>query len=109
MIHELRAYRCMPGRLPALLSRIERHTLRIWDKHGIRPLGIWTTPGAEGDQQLTYMLAWEDMATREKRWNAFLTDPERIANLVETEQAGPLVRNISNQLLTPALVPPIRR
>jgi hypothetical protein len=109
MIHELRAYRCMPGRLPDLLSRLEGHTLRIWEKHGIRPLGVWTTEAGEGDQQLTYMLAWDSLAEREKRWNAFLTDPERIANLVETEQAGSFVRHISNQLLTPALLPPARR
>ena len=30
MIHELRVYRCVPGRQPALLSRFENETLRIW-------------------------------------------------------------------------------
>ena len=36
MIYELRIYRCVPGRKPALLSRFENETLRIWEKHGIR-------------------------------------------------------------------------
>jgi hypothetical protein len=36
MIYELRIYRCVPGRTPALLSRFENETLRIWEKHGIR-------------------------------------------------------------------------
>ena len=36
MIYELRSYRRAPGRQPALLSRFEHETLRIWEKHGIR-------------------------------------------------------------------------
>jgi hypothetical protein len=101
MIYELRTYRCMPGRMPALLSRIQNHTLASWEKHGIRQAGFWTTLIGESDQQLTYMLAWDSLAEREKRWAAFLADPERIANVAETEKDGPLVRNISNQLLAP--------
>jgi hypothetical protein len=29
-----------PGRKPALLSRFENETLRIWEKHGIRQAGF---------------------------------------------------------------------
>ena len=36
MIHELRIYHCVPGRLPALHQRFEKATLKLWDKHGIR-------------------------------------------------------------------------
>ena len=43
MIHELRIYRCVPGRLPALLKRFEAVTLKLWDKHNIRQVGFWTT------------------------------------------------------------------
>ena len=35
MIHEVRHYICVPGRLPALLKRFETKTLAIWKKHGI--------------------------------------------------------------------------
>jgi NIPSNAP len=101
MIYELRIYRCMPGRLPALLSRFQNHTLRIWEKHGIRQAGFWTTLIGESNQQLTYMLAWDSMAERERRWGAFLADPEWIATSIETEKDGQLVQNISNQLLAP--------
>ena len=48
------------------------------------------------------MLAWESMAEREKRWGAFLTDPEWVAVVAKTERDGQLVENISSQLLTPA-------
>jgi hypothetical protein len=42
MIYELRSYRCVPGRMPALLSRFQNETLRIWEKHGIRQAGLPT-------------------------------------------------------------------
>jgi hypothetical protein len=101
MIYELRIYRSVPGRLPALLSRFQNHTLRIWEKHGIRQAGFWTTLIGESSQQLTYMLAWGSMAEREKRWSAFHADPEWILSSAESEKDGQLVQNISNQLLAP--------
>ena len=36
MIYEMRIYRCVPGRLPALLKRFETVTLKVWEKHGIK-------------------------------------------------------------------------
>ena len=101
MIYELRIYRCVPGRLPALVSRFQNQTLRIWEKHGIRQAGFWTTLVGESNQQLTYMLCWDSLAEREKRWGAFLADSEWIATAAETEKDGPLVQNISNELLLP--------
>jgi len=56
MIYELRVYRSVPGRLPALLSRYQDHTLRIWGKHVIRQAGFWTTLIGESSQHITYML-----------------------------------------------------
>src|SRR5216684_3795641 len=79
MIYELRIYRCVPGRKPALLSRFEKETLRNWEKHGIRQAGFWTTLIGKSSQEITYMLAWDSMAEREKRWGAFLADPEWVA------------------------------
>jgi hypothetical protein len=101
MIYELRNYHAVSGRLPALISRFQHNTLRIWEKHGIRQIGFWTTLVGESNQQLTYMLAWDSMAEREQRWDAFLTDLEWIATAAASEKDGPLVQNISNELLMP--------
>ena len=101
MIYELRIYRSVPGRMPALLSRFQNHTLRIWEKHGIRQAGFWTTLVGESSQQVTYMLAWDSMAEREKRWKAFLADPEWLTTSAATEKDGPLVQDIRNELLVP--------
>jgi len=102
MIYELRIYRCTPGRVESLLSRFQNHTFRIWERHGIRQSGFWTTLIGKSSREITYMLAWDSLAEREKRWKAFLADPEWIAVAVETEKDGPLVEDISSQLLAPA-------
>jgi hypothetical protein len=101
MIHELRIYRCMPGRLPALLARFETITLKLWEKHGIRQAGFWTTLVGESNQDLTYLLAWESMAERETKWTAFATDPEWLAARAETEKDAQIVQTVANQFLAP--------
>jgi hypothetical protein len=101
MIYETRVYRCLPGRLPALLKRFETITLKLWDKHGIKQAGFFTTLVGESNQELTYILAWESLADREKKWGAFATDPEWLAARSKSEEDGQIVGNIVNQLLVP--------
>lgn len=101
MLYELRIYDAMPGKLPALLQRFDKATLDIWKKHGIRQAGFWTTLIGENNQQLTYMLIWESLAEREKKWTAFAADPQWHAARSESERDGPLVMNASNQILQP--------
>ena len=52
MIYELRIYQCVPGRLPALIKRFEDHTLKIWEKHGVRQAGFWTVLIGDGSNDL---------------------------------------------------------
>jgi hypothetical protein len=59
MIYEYRVYRCLPGRLPALLKRFENHTTKIWEKHDIKPAGFWTVLIGDGNHDLHYFIAWE--------------------------------------------------
>jgi hypothetical protein len=101
MIYEMRVYRCVPGRLPALIKRFETITIEIWKKHGIRQAGFWTTMIGESNHELIYLLAWESLAEREAKWGAFQNDPEWIAKRAETERDGPIVASIANQILTP--------
>ena len=101
MIYEIRVYRCVPGRLPALLNRFQNTTLKLWEKHGIRQAGFWTTLVGESNNDLTYMLVWESLAEREQKWAAFSADAEWISKRAESEKDGPIVQTLSNQLLTP--------
>src|SRR5580698_11389343 len=101
MIYELRIYRCLPNRLSALLKRFETNTLRIWEKHGSRQAGFCTTVIGESNLDLTYLLAWESLAEREKKWAAFQSDPEWIAARAESEKDGPILTHFSNSILQP--------
>ena len=101
MLYELRVYRCIPGRLPALLKRFETVTLGMWERHGIRQAGFWTTVIGESNQDLTYLLAWDSMSEREQKWNAFQSDPEWIAARAESERDGAIVANITSSFLQP--------
>ena len=88
MIHGLRVYECIPGRLPDLLRRFETITLKLWDKHGIRQAGFWTTLIGANNQRLIYLLAWELLAERERKWNAFTADPDWLTARTQTEANG---------------------
>jgi hypothetical protein len=101
MIYEMRVYRTVPGRLPALLQRFENVTLKLWEKHGIRQAGFWTTLIGESNHELTYLLAWESLAEREKKWNVFMSDPTWISARAESEKDGPILANATNQILQP--------
>jgi NIPSNAP protein len=101
MLYELRVYNCISGRLPALLKRFETATLKIWDKHGIRQAGFWTTQIGESNNDLHYFLAWESLAEREKKWGAFMTDPEWLTARAESERDGPIVASIKSMILQP--------
>ncbi len=101
MLYEMRIYHCIPGRLPALNKRFESTTLKLWKKHGIRQVGFWTDLIGDSNQKLTYMLAWESLAEREKKWNAFAADPEWHAKRAESEKDGPIVAHLENSILAP--------
>jgi NIPSNAP len=108
MIHELRIYHCVPGRLPALLKRFETITLKLWERHGIRQAGFWTVAIGESNQDLYYLLEWDSLAEREKTWNAFITDPEWLEKRAETERDGQIVASVNNQILQPTAFSSVR-
>ena len=101
MIYEMRIYRCVPGRLPALLKRFETVTLKLCEKHGIKQAGFFTTLIGESNHELTYFLAWDSLADREAKWGKFMTDPDWMKARAESEADGQIVGNIVSQLLTP--------
>ena len=101
MLHELRIYECVSGRLPDLLNRFETITLKLWEKHGIKQAGFWTTVIGESNQTLYYLVEWESLADRERKWNAFGSDPEWLSARAKTEANGAIVNNVKNFILAP--------
>ena len=107
MIYEIRIYDAMPGKLPALNDRFAKITLGYFEKHGIKSVGYWTDLiGISG--RLTYMLAFDDLAHRERAWGGFQADEERLARFAETEKDGPLVARVENRIMRPTPYSPIQ-
>ncbi|MDQ3701840.1 MAG: NIPSNAP family protein [Chloroflexota bacterium] len=100
MLYELRIYECVPGRLPALHQRFRDVTLKMFEKHAITVVGYWEDVIGENNR-LIWMIRWESMADRERKWDGFSTDPEWVAARAKTEESGPIVARIRNTLMRP--------
>lgn len=101
MIYELRIYRALPGRMSALLKRFETKTLKIWERLGIRQAGFWTTMIGPSHLELVYMLAWESLEERQRKWDEFQADPEWLLAWAESEKDGIIVGNVASSFLNP--------
>lgn len=108
MLYELRTYHVMPGKLPDLNRRFADITMGYFKQYGIEVVGFWTNELGGSSDQLIYMLAWESLAEREKKWNAFVADKERLAKFAETEKNGMLVRKLTAQILRPTAYSPMK-
>ncbi|GAC1354188.1 MAG: NIPSNAP family protein [Herpetosiphon sp.] len=108
MIYELRIYDAMPGKLAALNARFANTTTHLFKKHGITAVGYWTTYIGPNANTLTYILAYEDMADRQRRWDAFQSDPEWQAARAESERDGPLAERIQTIMLQPTAFSPLQ-
>ncbi|MBA3944911.1 MAG: NIPSNAP family protein [Herpetosiphonaceae bacterium] len=108
MIYELRIYDAMPGKLAALHTRFTTATVRLFEKHGIKPVGFWTTYIGPNSNTLTYILAWEDLGERQRRWDAFASDPEWQAAKAESEKDGSLTERVQNMIMQPTGYSPLQ-
>lgn len=107
MIYELRIYDVVPGKLPALNDRFAKITMGYFRKYGIKVVGFWTDEVGVSNR-LTYMLAFDDMAHRDKVWTAFRADPERLKAFAETEKDGALVARVTSTIMRPTAYSPMQ-
>ncbi|GMU39697.1 MAG: hypothetical protein AMXMBFR23_05630 [Chloroflexota bacterium] len=108
MIYELRIYTANTGKMPALHARFRDHTLRLFERHGIRSVGYWTNSVGGRTDELWYMLEFDDVAHRQAAWAAFQADTEWHRVRAESEADGPLVHHIENRLMSPTDYSPRR-
>jgi len=98
MLYESRVYVAVPGKLPAINDRFANHTMGFFKNHGIGMMGFWTDEiGASN--QMTYILSFDSMADREKKWAAFGADTGWQQVRAETERGGPLVAVVYNSFM----------
>jgi NIPSNAP len=76
-VYELRTYTTLPGRLQALHKRFADHTMKLFEKHGMKNEGYWSpTDEKLKDTVLIYIISHDSMAAAEKSWAAFQADPD---------------------------------
>jgi hypothetical protein len=107
VIYELRSYEVVPGRMPAMHARFQNHTLGLFRKHGIGVVGFWEAIVGTTNV-LHYVLQFDDLAHREKAWNAFMADPDWQRVRAESEKDGPIVARVRNELWRPTPYSPMQ-
>ena len=99
-IYELRTYTTLPGRLPALHKRFAEHTMKLFEKHGIRNEMYWIlTDDARKDNTLIYLLSHESQEAAEKNWKAFQADADWIKVRDASEVDGKILAKAPERVL----------
>ena len=108
-LYELRIYTAAPGKTDALHERFREHTLRLFEKHGIRNVGYWTGVEDGHRDKLYYLVAYPDREAREQRLvNGIARDPAFLQAVAESEKGGKLTSGTESVLLDPADYSPMR-
>ena len=108
MLYEYRRYEVTPGRKPDLDARFRDLTLPLWEKHGMRAVGLFDVEIGTMTNEFHYLLAWESLAEREQRFAAFLQVPEWQQGRADSEANGPLAQRVHNQIWRPAPYSPLK-
>ena len=91
-VYELRTYTTLPGQLPAPHKRFTEHTMKLFEKQGMKNRVYWVpTDEARKDNTLIYFLVHESQEAADKSWKAFAADPEWIKVRDASESDGKIL------------------
>tara|TARA_B100000902_G_scaffold35943_1_gene43077 strand:- start:222 stop:686 length:465 start_codon:yes stop_codon:yes gene_type:complete len=115
-VYEMRVYYTHEGKFDDIISRFENHTTKLFEKHGFRNVGYWTTLKRDslsfadtfifqnnGNEALVYIVSFKDMDARNKSWDSFINDPEWTKVFEESRLNGPIVKEIEQVFLSPTI------
>lgn len=99
--YELRTYTAVASRLPALHARFRNHTVRLFEKHGMKMVGFWTP--VDKENTLIYVIEHASPEAATKSWAAFRADPDWIKakKASEDDAGGPLTEKVESVFMTP--------
>jgi hypothetical protein len=101
-VYELRTYTTLPGKLPDLLARFKNHTIKLFEKHGMRNVGYWVPQEApRSGNTLIYIVAHKSREAAAKSWDAFRADPAWINARTESEAKGKIVEKVESVFMEP--------
>jgi hypothetical protein len=96
-VFELRVYHTFPGKLPDLLARFRDHTMKLFERHGIKNVAYWTpTDEPAKSSTLVYIVRHPSREAAAANWKAFSDDPEWKDVKAKSEANGDLVQKIDS-------------
>ncbi len=108
-VYELRTYHTLPGRLPALQARFRDHTVKLFEKHGMKNVGYWVPQDAPNSENtLIYVLSYDSREAAKKGWDAFRNDPDWKAAQKASEADGKIVEKVESVYMSPTDYSPVK-
>jgi hypothetical protein len=116
-VYELRTYTAPEGKLPNLQARFRDHTIRIFNKHGMKSVGYWvpqdppnpaTPDGPNSSNTLIYILEHVNRDAAKKSWAAFQADPEWQKVSAESQKDGRIVSKVVSVFMDATDYSPIK-
>lgn len=91
-LFELRTYVTNEGKLDDLNARFRDHTVKLFEKHGMKSIGYWVpTDGPTASNTLIYVIEHKDAESAKASWRAFLQDPQWQQAYRQSEADGPIL------------------
>lgn len=106
MVYELRTYTTVEGRLDALNARFRDHTMKLFEKHGMKNV-IYLTPD-DKPNTLVYLLGHKSKDAAKASFAAFRDDPAWKAAREASEKDGKIVEKVESVFLTPTDYSPMK-
>lgn len=108
-VFELRTYIAKPGKLKDLHARFRNHTLKLFEKHGMKNV-VYLSPSdpKAAENTLVYLISHASKEAADKSWEAFRADPEWKAAHKESEKNGALVESAKAEFFTATDYSPLK-
>jgi hypothetical protein len=93
-------YHASPGKLADLLARFRDHTVKLFDRHGMKSLAYWTpVDEPEKSNTLIYILYHPSREAAAANWKSFQDDPEWKSVKEKSEANGKLTEKVDSTFM----------
>jgi hypothetical protein len=99
-VYELRIYHAAMGKLDELLARFRDHTMKIFERHGMKSVAYWTpVDEPQKGNTLIYILQHPSQAAATANWKSFQDDAEWKSVKAKSEENGTLVEKVDSTFM----------
>ena len=108
-VFEVRTYTAPEGKLGELHARFRDHTIRIFNKHGMKSI-VYLAPQDAPDSAntLIYVLEHPSREAAKKAWADFQADPEWVKVAAESQVNGRIVSKVVSVFADPTEYSPMK-